>query len=126
MIEKTPGSTTATGYNLGPSLWEPPSACAADIALHHPESVFKLRVASATPSITLTTERRETRMDTILYVASACSPSAAQILACNDDIAPGKVASAVTLTNVTPGDYYVIVDSLTDAGGQFGLALSTP
>ena len=121
-----PAGSMATGYNKGPSLWEPPAGCAADIALHHPETVFKMHVASETPSITITTERRETRMDTVLYVASVCSPSTTGIIACNDDIASGNVASAVTLTNVAVGDYYVIVDSLKDTGGQFGLAVTTP
>ena len=126
LLDPASNNVVVTGYNIGSSLWEPPTACVSDVGFDHPETVIRMHVTTQLPSLTLTTDRRETQMDTVLYVASACSPTATQILGCNDDIGPGNVASTVTLTNVAAGDYYVIVDSMTDGGGQFGLTWSTP
>ena len=121
-----PGFNLVTGYVIGSSLWEPPISCVPDTALHNPEFIAKLHLAKATPSITISTNRRETQIDTVLYVASACSPNETQILACNDDLLNSSTASSITLTNLSAGDYYVIVDSRTGAEGSVGLQVSVP
>jgi len=113
-----------TGYNAGPSLWEPAEGCVPPIGLHNPETVIKLHVPSALNQLTLSTDRRETLIDTVLYVVSACGTSNPTILGCNDDAASGNAASTVKLTGVAPGDYYVIVDSVLRDGGPFGLSVT--
>jgi hypothetical protein len=115
-----------TGYNQGSSLWEPPTDCVSDMGFHHPETVVKLHLASQQASLTLTTDRRETRSDTVLYVATACSPTASQILGCDDDVGVGNVSSTLRLTDVAAGDYYVIVDSMSNDGGPFALTVFGP
>jgi hypothetical protein len=124
-VAPSEGLSIVAGYVAGASLWEPPSSCAADTALHNPEFVTKLHLDKATPSITLTTARRETQIDTVLYVTSACSPTSTQILGCNDDM-PDSGASSLTLSNLAAGDYYVIVDSRTGSEGSVGLEVTTP
>jgi hypothetical protein len=124
-LDPSTPALVVTGYNVGSSLWDPPTSCVSEIGLHKPETVIKLHLPSKVPSLTLTTDRRETQTDTVLYVASACSPSATQILGCNDD-SGGNIASTLTLTNLAAGDYYVIVDSISIDGGPFALTLSTP
>ncbi len=113
-----------TGYNIGSSLWEPPAGCVGSIGLHHPETVIKLHVPLAVDRLTLSTDRRETLVDTVLYVVSGCGTASPSVLGCNDDFASGSPASAVNLTNVAAGDYYVIVDSIANDGGPFGLELA--
>jgi hypothetical protein len=126
VLDPSSKNHVVTGYISGPSLWEPPTTCVSDNGLHHPESVIMLNVPAKFPSLTLSTDRRETQVDTVLYVTSVCSPSATQFLGCNDDAAPGNPTSTLTLSNVTAGTYYVIVDSMLDGGGPFGLTISTP
>jgi hypothetical protein len=126
VLDPTSSNVIVTGYNLGSSLWEPPTDCVSNIAFHHPESVIKLHLPSQVPSLTLTTNRRETQVDTVVYVASACSPTATQILGCNDDIGAGNVTSELTLTNLAAGDYFVVVDSASNDGGPFALTFTTP
>jgi hypothetical protein len=110
----------ATGYSRGASLWDPPTECASATAVGQPESVVKLYVPTKTASITLSTDRRETQEDTILYVVSACGTASPKVLGCNDDGPAGNLTSSLTLTDVSPGTYYVIVDSA-GGGGPFGL-----
>jgi hypothetical protein len=82
-------------------------------------------VPTKVASLTLTTDRPETQTDTILYVIANCGSLDPTILGCNDDSKAGNVTSIVHLSNVAAGDYYVIVDSLSDDGGPFGLIAST-
>ncbi len=123
-----PGNEKAlvTGYAAGSSLWDPPSNCASETALHNPEFVAKMHLAQDTPAVTLSTVRRETQIDTVLYVATVCSPSESQIIGCNDDSTQGSALSSLTLVNLKAGDYYVIVDSRTGAEGAIGLKVSVP
>jgi hypothetical protein len=118
-------SHLVTGYCQGSSLWEPPFECAAQVGQRHPESVIKLRVPTQVASLTLSTDRPETQIDTILYVISSCGSLQPTTLGCNDDSKAGNVTSLVHLSNVAAGEYYVIVDSLSDEGGPFGLIAST-
>ncbi len=125
-IDVSKSDLFVTGYNMGASLWEPPADCVSDVGMHHPESVIKLHVPAKTASLTLSTARPETQIDTVLYVASVCGSGDPTILGCNDDSAMGGVTSTLTLTNVAAGDYYVIVDSMSSDGGPFGLTVTAP
>jgi hypothetical protein len=109
-----------TGLVSGYSAWEPPSGCMSMIASNRPEAVIKLRLASATPRLVLSTAEPETQIDTGIVVLPSCSASADTALGCNDDAI--GYTSQVTLTNLAAGDYFVIVESLTAGGGGFGLS----
>jgi hypothetical protein len=124
VVDLSKKQLVVTGHNSGSSLWEPAEGCVASTGMHHPETVIKLRVPAAVDLLTLSTDRRETLTDTVLYVISACGTSNPTVLGCNDDLASGNVASAVNLTDVAPGDYYVIVDSMSNDGGPFGLLVT--
>lgn len=125
-LEPSKGLSIVAGYLMGTSLWDPPSSCAPETALQNPEFVAKLHLTAATPSITLSTARRETQIDTVLYVTSVCSPTSTQVLGCNDDISSNNSASSLTLTNLAAGDYFVVVDSRTGTEGSIGLEVSIP
>lgn len=116
-----PATFLVTGYNRGASLWEPPSDCVSSLSPGQPESVVKLHVPTKTASITLSTNRRETQTDTVIYVITACGSASPKIFGCNDDGAAGNLTSFLTLTDVAAGDYYVIIDSASGGGGPFGL-----
>lgn len=111
-----------TGTTRGASLWEPPDGCASALRRGRPEAVFRLHVARATPSLTIETRIGGTDFDSVLTVLDGCGASA-NALACNDDDPPP--VSRVRLTDVAPGDYVVVVDSLTRAGGAFELAVTS-
>ena len=115
-----------TGYSQGASAWDPPTDCTSSNNVNEPESVIKLHVPTSVASITLSTDRRETQFDTILYVASSCGVTSPKILGCNDDGAAGNLTLTLVLTNVSAGDYYVIVDSGSGGGGPFGLVATVP
>ena len=125
VIDPTSTSLVITGYNVGSSIWEPPAACVTDNGFGHPETVVKLHLPAAATLLTVTTDRRETHMDTVVYVASACGASATQVLGCNDDTSFGNVTSTLALPGVVAGDYYIIVDSMSNDGGPFGLTVTT-
>jgi hypothetical protein len=112
-----------TGFISGYSAWEPPAGCMSSTASNRPEAVLKLRLATATPKLVLTTAEPETQMDTGLIVLPSCTASMDTALACNDDSV--GYASRLTLTNLAAGDYYVIVESTQPNGGGFGLSAST-
>ncbi len=111
-----------TGTTRGASLWDPPDGCASALRRGRPEAVFRLRVARATPSLTIETRIGGTNFDSVVTVLDGCG-ARASALACNDDDPPP--VSRVKLTDVAPGDYVVVVDSLTRAGGTFELAVTT-
>jgi hypothetical protein len=127
----TSGVLAAWGIAQGTSIWDPPSDCVAAFEVGNPESVVALKLTTTVSSLTISTAVPETNFDTILYVLSSCASSTStetattsNVLACNDD-APGQgFASTVTLTNVAPGTYYVVVDSAFSTGGQFGLTVT--
>lgn len=119
-----PESWLVTGHSQGSSLWEPPTDCIANGTTPLPETVIRLHVASKLATLKLSTDRRETQMDTALYVVSACGSASPTVLGCNDDGPAGNLTSELTLTNISAGDYYVIVDAASGGGGSFGLVAS--
>jgi hypothetical protein len=62
-------------------------------------------VAPSTGSVTISTEG--SNFDTVLSVHSACPGTAANAIACNNDIGAGVLQSRVNL-NVTQGQFYLV------------------
>lgn len=112
------------GWGLvgGVSLWDPPVGCASSTAVGHAESVVMLKVTQNVSALTISTATPETDFDTILYVLPACATSSTEALGCNDD-AQGY-SSTVTLANVAPGTYAIVVDSANSKSGHFGLSVT--
>lgn len=116
------GITSAAGKMSGVSIWDPPVGCVTEEKMHRPEGVVSLHLATAATTLTITTHRPETDVDTVLYLIPGCGDEAS-IDACNDDDVVG-FASGLTLSNVAAGDYTIIVESAQIAGGSFGIAVS--
>ncbi len=120
--------TAVTGtLGFGPDRWNGP--CAGSKSSGGSESVYKFTLASAS-DVTFTTDFPETRVDTVLYVASNCG-GAPTVVACNDDISyPSRVKSSGLMQDLAAGTYYVFVDSWRDTAfgagtGPFKLLVST-
>ncbi len=118
----TDGTLAAWGVVNGVSLWDPPAGCGPITAIGRPESVVTLKLAQTAGTLTISTAMPETDFDTILYVLPTCASSTTEALGCSDD-AQG-FASTVTLMNVPPGTYAIVVDSVQAAGGHFGLSVT--
>ena len=111
------------GVTAGESLWDPPNGCASEARRGRPEGVVRLHIGAHTPSLTLATLADGTSFDSVIAVLADCGP-ASMAIACNDDDPPP--VSRVTLTDVAPGDYIVIIDSLDRSGGSYELAVTAP
>jgi hypothetical protein len=118
----TEGILAAWGVNQGVSLWDPPAGCVFASEMNRPETVIALKLTKAVGTLTLSTVQPETNFDTVLYVLPSCATSSSTALGCNDDSV--GFASTLTLENVAAGTYYVVVDSATADGGQFGLSIA--
>lgn len=118
------GAQSVVGEAAGSSAWDAPSGCASDERTGGPENTFWLRVTNRTPSITLSTASNTTNFDTVLYVLPSCTADASEALGCNDDLDPPS--STLTLRDVEPGNYLVVVDSLDAKGGSFELRVTVP
>ncbi|AKU98157.1 hypothetical protein AKJ09_04821 [Labilithrix luteola] len=118
------GAQSVSGEAAGTSAWDAPSGCASDERRGGPESTYWLRVTSETPSITLTTASNKTNFDTVVYVLPSCTAEPQDALGCNDDGEPPS--STLTLRDVHPGSYLVVVDSLDAKGGSFELRVTVP
>lgn len=118
------GGPSVTGAARAASLWDPPDGCASAERRSRPDAALRLHVAAFTPSLSLSTAGAGTDFDTVVYVLEGCPSTSALALACNDDEVPPT--SKVTLKNVAPGDYLVIVDALTREGGAFSIRATAP
>lgn len=105
----------------GASLFEPTIGCTNGLRSDRPEAIFRLFVDRAYGELVLSTESPNTSLDTVVSVLESCGTSA-RVLACNDDDPPPY--STVVLTDVTPGTYIVVVDSLSRSGGAFELRVT--
>jgi hypothetical protein len=114
-------STSVSGETGGASLWDAPSGCSAHDPTGRPEGVVMVTVSEHLASLSLSTDVAATSFDTVLYVMDACS-SPDPALACGDD-GDDTVAGSVTLADVAPGTYAVVIDSFGPDGGRFGLAI---
>jgi hypothetical protein len=88
------------------------------------ELVVMYRVFSTMSAITFSTWNPGTTFDTVLYVRqNACGPSALEF--CNDDQFL-TTRSELTLLNVPPGDYYIVVDGYNGQAGNVELTIDVP
>jgi hypothetical protein len=126
-LDPAKGASIAVGVIEGVSLWDPPAGCTNPENTSRPEAAVALHLSSAVPTLTVTTERPETQIDTVLYVLPGCPNDSSTALDCNDDDHDFTVgyASKVVLSNVPAGDYTIVIESGQMAGGGFGLSVST-
>lgn len=119
-------STSVTGVASGPSLWDAPAGCSANDPTGRPEGVVHLHLGDTAPHLRLSTDNAYTTFDTTVYVISACDATPALVW-CLDDTAGIERSwlSRLELTDVPAGDYYVIVDSFSAAGGRFQLDITS-
>lgn len=110
------------GDAAGPSLWDAPAGCSSGDPVGRPEGSLRLHLDRAASSVVLSTDNAYTTFDTTIYVMASCG--AAPVVAwCGDDT-PGSMRSWLShleLTSVPAGDYVVVVDSFSPAGGHFRL-----
>jgi hypothetical protein len=116
------GLLSAWGVVSGISVWDPPAGCAPATAVGHPESVVMLTLTQSVSALTISTATPETNFNTVVYVLPECTTSSSGALGCNDDTQ--GYSSTVTLANVPAGSYAIVVDSVTQQTGQFGLAIT--
>ncbi len=126
VLDPAKSVTAAYGRAEGVSLWDPPSGCTQPGWTHRPEGIAKVHLSTLAHHLTLTTALPETRSDTVLYfmpdtVPNCGAPVTSKTL-CNDDTT--GYSSTISATNVAAGDYIVIVDSVSESGGSYGLLLS--
>jgi len=119
------GITTAAGRIDGVSLWDPPASCSNPENVDFPEATVSLHLANPVSQLTVTTQRPETSVDTVLYLMPACAADTSTSLGCNDDGMNGGYASSFTVNDVPAGDYTIVIESGQRAGGPFGVAVST-
>lgn len=122
-LDPAKGKTKAFGSTSGASLWDAPIGCVSNDATGRPESVVRLHLAAALPSLVITTAVPETDFDTAVYLVPGCPDSASAALGCNDDLV--GTSSTLRLQNVAAGDYTIVVESVHMRGGQFGVAISS-
>lgn len=110
------------GTAEGASLWNAPAGCSSGDPTGRPEGVVRLHVDRMAERIVLSTDNALSAFDTTVYVLADCG--AEPVVAwCADDTAGAERSwlSHLELTRVPPGDYLVIVDSFSPAGGRFQL-----
>lgn len=109
------------GMAGGGSLWDAPAGCSTADPVGRPEGVVRVHLASRADKLTLSTVGPSTQFDTTMYVMEGCPDDSSRALACNDDFPMSAGASVVVLTNLSAGDYLVVIDSFSPAGGAFEL-----
>jgi hypothetical protein len=119
------GITMAAGRIDGTSLWDPPAECSNPENVDFPEASVSLHLGSPVKQLTVSTQRPETSIDTVVYLMPACASDTSTALGCNDDGVGGGYASSFTLNDVPAGDYTIVIEAGTLAGGPFGIAVST-
>jgi hypothetical protein len=121
ILEPSKGIKQAFGTTAGASLWDAPSGCVGNDATGRPESTVRLRLATAAPTLVITTALPETDFDTAVYLLPGCPASSAAALGCNDD--ERGTSSTLTLKNVPAGDYTIVVESVKPRAGRFGVSV---
>jgi len=119
------GVTTTAGRIDGVSLWEPPASCSNPENINFPEASVSLHLGTPVSKLTVTTQRPETSVDTVVYLMPACASDTSTSLGCNDDAVDGGYASTFTVNNVPAGEYTIVVEAGQPGGGPFGLAVAT-
>jgi hypothetical protein len=124
-LDPEKGITAVAGRIDGVSLWDPPAECSNPENVDFPEASVSLHLENPVSKLSVTTQRPETSVDTVLYLMPACASDTGTALGCNDDGLGGGYASSFTLSDVPAGDYTIVVEAGQLAGGSFGLAVST-
>lgn len=121
------GKNVTEGELASPSLWDAPHGCVQPGALGqpYPEAYVRLHLDAPLAGLSLTTADARTDVDTVLFVVASCAERTVAPIACNDDDL-GTTGSRVVLADLAPGDYVVVVQSASFAGGHFRLTASTP
>ena len=123
-LDPSKGITTVAGRIDGASLWDPPAECSNPENVDFPEASVALHLANPVSKLTVSTQRPETSIDTVVYLMPACANDTSTALGCNDDGMGGGYASSFTLDDVPAGDYTIVVESGQLAGGPFGLTVT--
>ena len=124
-LDPEKGITTVAGRIDGASLWDPPAECSNPENVDRPEASVSLHLANPVSKLTVSSQRPETSIDTVVYLMPACASDTSTALGCNDDGMGGGYASSFTLNDVPAGDYTIVIESGQLAGGPFGLVVST-
>lgn len=123
-LDPEKGITVAAGRIDGVSLWDPPAECSNPENVNFPEASVSLHLPNPVNKLSVSTQRPETNVDTVLYLMPACASDTNTALGCNDDGMGGGYASSFTLNDVPAGDYTIVVEAAQLAGGSFGLVVS--
>jgi hypothetical protein len=119
-------TTKVYGRAEGVSQWDPPAGCTQVGWTRRPEGIAKVHLSEPAKHLVVTTALPETRIDTVVYMIASTVPNCGNPVnpttICNDD-AHGY-SSTLSAYNVPAGDYVVIVDSASEAGGSYGLSLT--
>lgn len=121
VLVPTAEGATVIGVTGAVSLWDAPEGCSSNDPTGRPEGVVTVRLTQAASTLVITTARPATNFDTTVYLMSGCPDDSLGALGCGDDTPGVGTASTLTLTNVGPGDYLVVVDSFDFVGGTFEL-----
>ncbi|HEX4337169.1 MAG TPA: hypothetical protein VH062_14725 [Polyangiaceae bacterium] len=126
VLDPAKSITTAYGRAQGISMWDPPAGCTQPGWIRRPEGMAKLHLATVAHHLTVTTALPETRSDTVVYLvqntAADCGGTVTAKTVCNDDTR--GYSSTITATEVPAGDYLVIVDSVSESGGAYGVTVT--
>jgi hypothetical protein len=126
VLDPAKSITTAYGRAEGVSLWDPPAGCTQPGWTRRPEGLAKVHLSSVARHLTVTTALPETRSDTVLYMVADnvpdCGATVISKTPCNDDTK--GYSSSISADNVPAGDYLVIIDSVSESGGSYGVTVS--
>lgn len=112
------GGESVFGALRGDDLWKPSAECSptsASLERHEgADAIVRLEVDEPTETLRLTTDLPGTKArHTLLYVYQSCEGG--EVVACNDDWMNGVANTTLTMKNVLPGTYYVVVDTAAGA-----------
>lgn len=129
LLDPSKGTASVRGVINAPSLWDVPGpGCSSNDPKGRPEALVKLRLAKDASSVILSTNHPYTGFDTTLYVLASCTAAPTPLWCADDRPADGSEhteRAQLTLTNLSKGDYYVVVDSFPQAASvSWGFELS--
>lgn len=122
------GAAELVGDTTASNLWNAPTGCweTALVEEDKPEALVRLHLDELAPLLRISTDRRATKGEMLLYVFEGCG-SVAEPLACDhrkDRVQQTGKASELVLTNVPAGDYLIVIDSVVPWGRPFGLGVT--
>lgn len=133
LVLHPPAVTSVSGNIKLTSLWDAPLGCITGDVKSQPDTIVKLTLDAPAATVVLSTDNASTPFDTVLYTLDKCDSTPTACVdsncACAQDVSGSNPRSVLTLTNVTKGDHYIVVDSFpsTDAKGTaFQLTVSLP